>query len=117
MVFCAPPEELRVISLLDSGYASCVKTRGSVGGGIDTLGGMFIGASSKKQPVVSLSSTEAELIAYSERCQAGRFAQQLLGEILQQQELTTVMFEDNQGRIHDLVKNQKTSTRTNHLDV
>ena len=114
MVFRAP-EELRAVSLSDSGYASCVETRRSVGGGIDTLGGMFIGASSKKQPVVSLSSAEAELIAYSERCQAARFAQQLLGEILGQ-ELTAVVFEDNQGCIH-LVKNQKTSTRTKHLDV
>ena len=55
------------------------------------------------------------MIAYSERCQAARFAQQLLGEILGE-ELTAVVFEDNQGCIH-LVKNQKTSTRTKHLDV
>jgi hypothetical protein len=79
------------------------------------LGCMFIGATSKKQPVVSLSSAEAELIAYSDRCQAARFGQQLLGELLGN-ELTAIVFEDNQGCIH-LVKNQKTSTRTKHLDV
>jgi hypothetical protein len=64
---------------------------------------------------LSLSSAEAELIAYSERCQAARFAQQLLGEILGKEQ-TAVVLEDNQGCIH-LVKNQKTSTRTKHLDV
>ena len=114
MVYRAP-EELRAISLSDSGYAACPETRRSVGGGVDTLGGMFIGATSKKQPVVSLSSAEAELIAYSDRCQAARFGQQLLGELLGT-EMTAVVLEDNQGCIH-LVKNQKTSTRTKHLDV
>ena len=114
MIYRAP-EELRAISLSDSGYAACPETRRSIGGGVDTLGGMFIGATSKKQPVVSLSSAEAELIAYSDRCQAARFGQQLLGELLGT-EMTAIVFEDNQGCIH-LVKNQKTSTRTKHLDV
>jgi hypothetical protein len=115
MVYRAP-EELRAVCLSDSGYANCTETRRSVGGGIDTVGGMFTGASSKKkQPVVSLSSAEAELIAYSDRCQAARFIQQLLGELLGE-ELTAIVLEDNQGCIH-LVKNQKTGTRTKHLDV
>jgi len=98
MVYRAP-EELRAISLSDSGYAACPETRRPVGGGVDTLGGMFIGATSKKQPVVSLSSAEAELIAYSDRCQAARFGQQLLGELLGT-EMTAIVLEDNQGCIH-----------------
>jgi hypothetical protein len=101
--------------LSDSGYAACPETRRSIGGGVDRLGGMSIGATSKKQPVVSLSSAEAELIAYSDRCQAAQFGQQLLGELLGS-EMTAIVFEDNQGCIR-LVKNQKTSTRTKHLDV
>jgi hypothetical protein len=65
--------------------------------------------------VVSLSSSESELISYTEGCQSARFMQQLLGEIIGD-DPTAIVLEDNIGCIF-LIKNQKTSTRTKHLDV
>jgi hypothetical protein len=109
------PEELRGIHIRDANYATCEETRRSISGGVDTLGGTIVGWSSKKQPVVSLSSAESELISYTEGCQSARFMQQLLGEIIGE-EPTAIIFEDNIGCIF-LIKNQKTSTRTKHLDV
>jgi hypothetical protein len=109
------PEELRGIHIRDANYATCEETRRSISGGINTLGGTVIGWSSKKQPIVSLSSAEAELISYTEGCQSARFVQQLLGEILGS-EPTAVIFEDNIGCIY-LIRNQKTSARTKHMDV
>ncbi len=92
-----------VVHIFDSEYAKG-ETRRSVSGGIHTLVGMIIHWSSKKRLVVSLSTSEAELIAYSERCQSSRIMQQLLKEILEANQ-TAVVFEDNQGGIY-VIKNQ-----------
>jgi hypothetical protein len=90
------PEQLRGVHYCDSNYAQCEDTRRSVSGGIDTIGGAIIDWHSKKQPIVSLSTTEAELISYTIRCQAACFLQKLIKEISGRCE-TAVMFEDNTG--------------------
>jgi hypothetical protein len=109
------PDELRGIHYCDSNYAQCEETRRSVSGGLDTIGGSIIDWESKKQPIVSLSTTEAELISYTIRAQAARFIQQLITELTNAL-LTSVLFEDNSGCIF-LIRNQKTGARTKHIDV
>jgi hypothetical protein len=109
------PEQLRGVHYCDSNYAQCEDTRRSVSGGIDTIGGAIIDWHSKKQPIVSLSTTEAELISYTIRCQAACFLQKLIKEISGRCE-TAVMFEDNTGCIF-LIRNHKTGERTKHIDI
>jgi hypothetical protein len=109
------PEELRCISLCDSNYAQCEETRRSISGGLDTLGGCLLDWLSKKQPIVGLSTTEVELISYTERVQATRFISQLLNELIVE-EPTAVILEDNAGCIF-LIRNQKTESRTKHIAV
>ena len=106
---------MRGIHYCDSNYAQCEETRRSVSVGIDTIGGAIIDWHSKKQPIVSLSTTEAELISYTIKCQAARFLQKLLYELTNRAE-TAVMFEDNTGCIF-LIRNQKTGERTKHIDI
>jgi hypothetical protein len=79
------------------------------------MGGAIIDWYSRKQPIVSLSTTEAELISYTIICQAARFVQKLLYEITNKAE-TAVMFEDNTGCIF-LIRNHKTGERTKHIDI
>jgi hypothetical protein len=63
-------------------------------GGLDTIRRFLVNWTSKKQPIMGLPSCKAELIACVERAQAGRFAQQPMGESIGY-EPATVIFEDN----------------------
>jgi hypothetical protein len=47
-----------------------------------SIGGCLIDWTSKKQPIISLSLREAELITCMERAQIARFMQQLMEEII-----------------------------------
>ncbi len=114
LVFKAP-DEIRGIHICDANYAQCEDSRKSVSGGLDTLGGTLLDWTSKRQPVVALSSCESELISYTDRAQAARFVQLLLKQIIGS-EPTAVIFEDNAGCIF-LIRNQKTGGRTKHIDT
>jgi hypothetical protein len=70
---------------------------------------------SKKQPIIGLSTTEVELISYTERVQATWFISQLLNELIAE-EPTAVILEDITGCIF-LIRNQKTGSRTKHIAV
>ena len=109
------PEELRGISISDATYASDPESRVSITGGIDTYGGMLIETTSKKQSIVTLSSAEAELVAYTNRCQSVLFIRHFHEELFGSCP-PSVIFEDNQGCIY-LVKNQKVGGRTKHIQV
>jgi hypothetical protein len=58
--------------------------------------GCLVNWTSKKQPIMGMSSCEAELIACAERAQAGRFSQQPMEESIGY-EPVAVIFEDNAG--------------------
>jgi hypothetical protein len=109
------PSELRSISFSDSDYAKCEETRRSVSGRVNTLGGMLTNMTSKKQGSVTLSSTEAELVAGTECAQEAMFQSMLLEELLGRKVQATV-FIDNTGAIF-LVKNHKVGSRTKHIAV
>ena len=82
---------------------------------MNTLGGSLLNWSSKKQRIVTLSSTEAEYIALSECAQEMKFEWMLLNELLDQATPATI-HEDNTGAIF-LAKNQQVGPRTKHIDV
>jgi hypothetical protein len=109
------PKDLRVLSNVDSNYATDKETRRSVSGAIHTIGGTIVNWMSKTQQSVTLSSTEAEYVSLATGACEVKFIQQLLKEIAF---CTTpgILLEDNTGAIY-LVKNQQVGQRTKHIDV
>ena len=75
------PRELRLIGEVDADFAKDKEDRKSITGDIVTLGGMITFWSSKKQSIVSLSSTKSEYVACSSHCQEQKFQQMILDEI------------------------------------
>jgi len=80
------------------------------------LSGGAISWLSKKQCVVSLSSTEAEYIALSTATQEVVYIRRLLSDLGVQHDKPTVFMEDNQGTIA-LDQNPVFHSRTNHIDI
>jgi len=72
--------------------------------------------SSKKQTLVTLSSTEAEYIALSEAVKEGIWIKRLLKDFNQHVAEPMLIYEDNQNCIR-LLKNERSSLRTKHIDV
>ena len=106
---------MRSISFVDSNYAINIEDRRSITGMINTLGGMITNWTSKAQPTVSLSSTEAEYMALASCAQETMFTNSLLTE-LGSCKRPGIIKEDNTGAIF-LVKNKQVSARTKHIDV
>jgi len=71
---------------------------------------------SKKQCVVSLSSTEVEYIALSTTTQEVVYLRRLLSDLGVQHDKPTVLMEDNQGTIA-LAQNPVFHARTKHIDI
>ena len=109
------PIELRPVSNVDSDYATDKETRRSVSGAIHTMGGMITNWTSKTQPTVALSSTEAEYYSLTYGAQEIMFATMLIAEVAEV-ELPGVILEDNTGAIF-LVKNKQVGQRTKHIDI
>jgi hypothetical protein len=109
------PRNLTSISAADSDYAKDENDRKSIGGRVNTLGGMITNWTSKKQATVALSSTEAEYQSLSDCVQEAIFTQNLIEEITGEFH-TAILYEDNLGAIY-LLKNQQISPRTKHIDI
>ena len=91
--------------------------RRSVTGLITTIGGMVTNWISKTQPIVTLSSTEAEYVALSVSAQDVKFQHMLLTEMCPDKPPPTArIHEDNTGAIF-LSKNKQVGGRTKHIDV
>jgi hypothetical protein len=73
--------ELRVLSHMDSNYATDKEDRRSVSGAIHTVGGTIINWMSKTQASVTLLSTEAKYGSLASGATQVEFVQQLLEEI------------------------------------
>jgi len=81
------------------------------------VGGCIVSWSSKTQPTVTLSSTEAEYVAASTCATEIKFIQMLLEEVMPNEEIRpATLFEDNTGAIY-LMENQAVGNRTKHIDV
>ena len=91
-------------------------TRRSTSGYVFQIGKSPVSCCSKRQPVVALSSTEAEYIALCYASQETIWLRQLLKDINFEQPFATKLFEDNQGTIA-LAKNAKINSRTKHIDI
>ena len=72
--------------------------------------------SSKAQPSVTLSSTEAEYVAASMCGTEVKFVTMLLDELKLDYPKPSVMFEDNTGAIF-IMNNDQVGQRTKHIDI
>ena len=107
-------EEL--VAYTDSDYAGDLEDRKSTSGYVFLLSSGAVSWTSKKQPVVSLSTTEAEFIATAScACQA-IWLRRVLEKLGQKQEEAVTVFCDSSSTIK-LSKNPIMHGRTKHIDV
>ena len=109
-------EDFKLSGYSDADWGGDVDSRKSTSGYIYKLGNSTISWKSKRQPVVALSSTEAEYVALCLAAQEAVWLRFLLNDVKIKQNNPTIIFEDNQGAIC-LSKNPGDHPRTKHIDV
>jgi hypothetical protein len=114
MVF-RKPEELRPGVMIDCSYAPGKYDRKSVSGAIFTLGGMTVFYFSQTQPIVCISTAEAEYVVFTPAVQEVLFQLMLLDEWGVGERPAFIM-EDNTAAIY-LVRNQTSGKRTKHISI
>ena len=100
----------------DSDWAGDKDDRHSTTGNIFMLGGAPISWLSKKQPIVALSTSEAEYVALCSAVQETVWLRRLLSSIHVDVNCPTTIYEDNQGSIA-MAKNPVSHARTKHIDI
>jgi hypothetical protein len=108
--------EEKLIGYSDSDYAGDVEDRKSTSGYVFLLSSGAVAWSSKKQPVVTLSTTEAEFIAAASCACQSVWMHRILEKLGHEQSKCTVIFCDNSSAIK-LSKNPVMHGRSKHIDV
>lgn len=109
-------EEQKLVGYVDSDYAGDVDDRKSTTGFVFMLGGGAVSWASKKQPIVTLSTTEAEFVAAAYGACQAVWLRNILEEIGAGQENGTILFCDNSSTIK-LSKNPVLHGRSKHIHV
>jgi hypothetical protein len=99
----------------DSNHASHVNQH-SISGNIFLYDGTAIAWSSHKQPLIALSSTEAEYIAAASAAREITWLRSVVGELGNLPPSPTPLYCDNQSAIA-LAKNGLMNARTKHIDL
>ena len=105
-----------LVGFSDSDYAADVDTRRSTTGYLFMISGGCVTWSSKRQSIVTLSTTEAELVAACEACKEAIWLRKLLSDIEHGCVKPTILNVDNQSSIR-LIKNSEFHRRSKHIDV
>jgi len=102
---------------VDSDWAGCPDTRRSTSGFVFILNGAAISWKSKRQPIVALSTAEAEYISASSMVQEVIYLRKLLANLGFPQTGPTVIFADNETCIAWSEGSIGGSERAKHLDL
>jgi len=89
----------KLIAYCDADYAGDPETRKSTTGYVIKYCGRLVSWCSRKQPIVALSTTEADLIAVAECCKKILYLKAVL-EKLRSKTITAEIYVDNQSAIH-----------------
>jgi Reverse transcriptase (RNA-dependent DNA polymerase)/Retrotransposon gag protein/Integrase core domain/Chromo (CHRromatin Organisation MOdifier) domain/GAG-pre-integrase domain len=108
--------EITLKGYSDANYANDIDTRKSTTGYLFYFCGGVISWSSKRQPTVALSTTEAEYMALTHTAREAIWLRTLLHELGYSQTIATTIYEDNQSCIK-LAKNPVHHAETKHIDV
>lgn len=100
----------------DSDWAEDRSTRKSISGVLVKILGGTVSWSSRKQNIVSTSTTEAEFYALSEAVKEVQYLKNVLNDFDIATEETITIHSDNQSTIK-MIKNPRSSSRTKHIDV
>jgi histone deacetylase 1/2 len=108
--------ELSVTTYSDADWAGCPDTRRSTSGFCVFLGDSLVSWSSKRQPTVSRSSTEAEYRAVANAAAECIWLRQLLGELQCSLPKATVAYRDNVSAVY-MSSNPVHHKHTKHIEL
>ena len=109
-------KNVKLEAYVDSDFAGNTDDRKSITGYVVLLNGSVISWKSKKQPTVTLSSTEAEYVALTYCVMEIQFVMNLLKEMGVAVDTPVIVNEDNAGALF-LAKNHSLGQRTKHIDI
>lgn len=109
-------KDLSLFGYADATWADDRVDRKSNSGRIIFFNGGTISRSCNQQSIVATSSCEAEFVSISEASKEVKWLRQLLAEMNEHINSSTVVFEDNQSCI-ELVRDHKFSYKTEHIDT
>lgn len=95
---------------------SMAEDRRAVSGYAFLIDGGAVSWSSKRQEIVSLSTTESEYVAATHTAKEALWLRSLIGELFQPFIEPTTLFSDNQSAIA-LTKDHQYHARTKHIDI
>ncbi|KAJ3551307.1 hypothetical protein NP233_g13104 [Leucocoprinus birnbaumii] len=104
------------VTYSDASHGGCHDTGRSTGGYVTLVCGGAVGWSSKRQPFVTLSSTEAEYVAAVEAGKEIMWMRNILSEFGYPSDYASTLFIDNKSGI-DVAKNPEHHGRMKHLDL
>lgn len=107
---------LAMVGFSDSDYAADIDTRRSTAGYLFMMSAGCVTWSSKRQPIVTMSTTEAEFVAACEACKEAIWLRKLLLDIGHECIKPTILNIDNQSTIK-LIKNPEFHQRSKHIGV
>jgi len=102
------------------GYAdadgSMAEDRHAISGYAFILDGGAVSWGSKRQEIVSLSTTESEYVAITHAAKEAKWLRSLIGEIFQPIDEPSTLFSDNQSAIA-LTQDHQYHARSKHIDI
>jgi len=105
-----------LIGYSDSDFAGSIDDRKSTSGYVFSFGSGAVAWASKKQPIVTLSSAEAEYVAVTAATCQSVWMRRIMTELLHEQQEPTQIFCDNKSTIA-LSKNHVFHKRSKHIDT